>query len=101
PMEVGTMRARPHAVNRPRACHSERSREWSRLGAAISTSPWPESSGTLLPDFRRKKLKANAVKSVAMFLVVSVACLLHTFAGLQPLFPIKPEAPFAKEDGRQ
>jgi hypothetical protein len=46
-------------------------------------------------------MKANAVKCVAMFLVVSVACLSQTFAVLRPLFPIKPEPPLARADGKQ
>ena len=43
-------------------------------------------------------MKANPVKTVTVFLVVSVACLSHTFAVLRPLFPIKPEPPFANTD---
>jgi hypothetical protein len=46
-------------------------------------------------------MKANAVKCVAMFLVVSVACLWNAFAVLRPLYPIKPEPPFAIADAKQ
>ena len=46
-------------------------------------------------------MKANPVKSVAMFLIVSFACLSQTLAVLRPLFPIKPEPPFANTDGKQ
>jgi hypothetical protein len=42
-------------------------------------------------------MKASAVKCVAIFLVVSLACLSHTFAVLRPLFPIKPEPPLQKQ----
>jgi hypothetical protein len=46
-------------------------------------------------------MKANAVKCVAIFLVVSIACLSQTFAVLRPLFPIKPAPPFANADAKQ
>jgi hypothetical protein len=46
-------------------------------------------------------MKAGTVKYVAMFLIVSFACLSHTFAVLQPLFPIKPAPPFANTDRKQ
>jgi hypothetical protein len=46
-------------------------------------------------------MKASVVKCVAVFLVVSFACLSHAFAVLRPLFPIKPEPPFAETDGNQ
>jgi hypothetical protein len=40
--------------------------------------------------------ESKRVKCIAMLLVVSFACLSHTFAVLRPLFPMKPEPPFAK-----
>jgi hypothetical protein len=46
-------------------------------------------------------MKANLVKSIAMFLIVSFACLSQTLAVLRPLFPIKPVPPFANIDGKQ
>ncbi len=46
-------------------------------------------------------MKAGTVKCIAMFLIVSFACSSHTFAVLRPLFPIKPEPPFANTDRKQ
>ena len=51
--------------------------------------------------FPENNMKANPVKSVAMFLIVSFACLSQTLAVLRPLFPIKPEPPFANTNGKQ
>jgi len=46
-------------------------------------------------------MKANPVKPLAMFLIVSFACLSHALAVLRPLFPIKPEPPFANTNAKQ
>jgi hypothetical protein len=46
-------------------------------------------------------MKASAVKYIAMFLVVSSASLSQAFAVLRPLFPIKPEPPFAMAGSNQ
>jgi hypothetical protein len=46
-------------------------------------------------------MKAATVKCVEMFLIVSFACLSHTFAVLRPMFQIKPEPPSANIDHKQ
>jgi hypothetical protein len=54
------------------------------------------------PRFPEKNDESkHSMKCIAMLLVVSFACLSQTFAVLRPLFPIKPEPPFAKTDGKQ
>jgi len=45
--------------------------------------------------------KPAKVKCATVFVVVSFACLSHTFAVLRPLFPIKPEPPFANTDHKR
>ena len=52
-------------------------------------------------QFPEKNDESKRVKCVAVFLVVSFVCLSHTFAVFRPLFPIKPEPPFAKAEGKQ
>jgi hypothetical protein len=73
--------------------------------AAIGTQGSQATFGNILRNFAarfpEKKVKANPVKSVATFLIVSFACLSQTLAVLRPLFPIKPEPPFANKDGKQ
>jgi hypothetical protein len=46
-------------------------------------------------------MKAGIVKYIAIFVIVSFACLSQTFAVLRPLFPIKPEPPFPSTDRKQ
>jgi hypothetical protein len=46
-------------------------------------------------------MKATSVKSVAMFSDGFFFVLSHTFAVLRPLFPVKPEPPFANTDRKQ
>ena len=46
-------------------------------------------------------MKPGDVKCLILFVVVSFACLSHTFAVLRPLFPIKPQPPFTNTDRKQ
>ena len=46
-------------------------------------------------------MNPGKVKRLILFLIVSLACLSHTFAVLRPLFPIKTDPPLANADRKQ